>query len=119
MSVFPIGVSEVDTQTLLQLDDVTLASVCTSNKYFNQLCNNDYFWYQRLILKGYGQFVSLKIREYVTTYQELYIKLVRSAYVVIVVIHAYIYSNINDAYQAFITWIIQAFRNLYIRYATY
>lgn len=107
MSVFPIGVSEVDTQTLLQLDDYTLASVCTSNTYLHQLCNNDYFWYQRLIFKGYQQFVTLKDQGVVTTYQDLYIKLVRSAYAVIVVNRAYIYSNINDAYQAFITWIIQ------------
>lgn len=102
MSTFPSGVPEVDTQTLSQLDDASLVSVCSSNTYLDQLCSTEYFWRRRLIDKGYRNFLYLKDQGLFSTYRDLYIKLVNGAYVVVDGHYHYLYSNINDAYHQLI-----------------
>lgn len=105
MTSFPSGVPDADTQILLNLDDNVLMNVCRSNTYLNNLCN-DYFWYKRLIIRGYSDFIYLKDQGQFPTYRELYIKLViGDTYMVIFDDNPYFHSNINDAYQTFITWL--------------
>lgn len=108
MTAFPTEIPELDTRVLLELDDSTLAATCILNKYFNQLHSNDHFWYQRLVSKGYGGLISLKHQGLFLTSRGLYTKLVTGAsYVVIFDDKPCTYSNINDAYQAFIVWLAQ------------
>ena len=43
------GVKDVDMEIILQLDDRELPRVCAVNKYVNEICQSDAFWYKRLI----------------------------------------------------------------------
>lgn len=45
------GQPQVDILYLNKLDDVTLIDLCSSNKYLNDLCNNEYFWMNRTLAK--------------------------------------------------------------------
>ncbi len=45
------GIRDVDIEILLNLDDNELPLVCTVNKYVNQICEDDKFWYRRIINK--------------------------------------------------------------------
>ena len=45
------GMRDVDIEILLNLDDSELPQVCAVNKYVNQLCEDDKFWYRRIINK--------------------------------------------------------------------
>ena len=45
------GIRDVDIEILLNLDDGELPRVCAVNKYVNQLCEDDKFWYRRIINK--------------------------------------------------------------------
>lgn len=43
------GVRDVDIEILLRLEDSELPAVCSVNKYVNEICKSDAFWYRRLI----------------------------------------------------------------------
>ena len=43
------GVRDVDMNIILQLEDRELPRVCAVNKYVNEICESDAFWYRRLI----------------------------------------------------------------------
>ena len=43
------GVRDVDMGIILQLEDSDLPRVCSVNKYVNEICQSDAFWYKRLI----------------------------------------------------------------------
>lgn len=43
------GNRDVDMEIILQLEDRELPPVCAVNKYVNQICESDTFWYRRLI----------------------------------------------------------------------
>jgi hypothetical protein len=43
------GVGDVDMEIILQLEDRELSRVCCVNKYLNEICQSDTFWYKRLI----------------------------------------------------------------------
>lgn len=43
------GVKDVDMEIILQLEDKELPRVCAVNKYVNEICQSDAFWYKRLI----------------------------------------------------------------------
>ena len=43
------GNRDVDMEIILQLEDRELPAVCAVNKYVNQICESDAFWYRRLI----------------------------------------------------------------------
>lgn len=59
-------------------------------------------------IKGSDDFASLKDEGVFTTYHNLYIKLITdSVYVVIFDNQPFVHSNIDDAYQTFITWLAQ------------
>ena len=45
------GIRDIDTEILLKLNDVEICKVFTLNKYFNQLYEDDTFWYRRIINK--------------------------------------------------------------------
>ncbi len=45
------GIRDIDIEILLKLNDVEICKVFTLNKYFNRLCEDDIFWYQRIINK--------------------------------------------------------------------
>ena len=42
---------DIDIEILLKLNDVEICKVFTLNKYFNQLYEDDTFWYRRIIYK--------------------------------------------------------------------
>ncbi len=44
-------IRDIDIEILLKLNDVKICKVFTLNKYFNRLCEDDTFWYQRIINK--------------------------------------------------------------------
>lgn len=90
-------ISEVNTHILLHCDDLTLVNACLTSKRLNELCD-DYFWYQRLVLKGYSPLMYLKD----AFYRDLYIKLVTQSTYMVFGDDNYLYNNINDAYQKFI-----------------
>jgi hypothetical protein len=102
---FPTEIQEYDVLALLAMDDRTLANSCSSNLYLNKLCNNDHFWLLRLQSRGFGDYVALKGLVQFPTYRDLYFSLLNAAYVVIFDDHPYICSNINEAYQIFITFL--------------
>ena len=43
------GIRDVDMNIILQLEDRELPRVCAVNKYVNEICESDAFWYRRLI----------------------------------------------------------------------
>ena len=43
------GIKDVDMNIILQLEDSDLPRVCAVNKYVNEICQSDAFWYKRLI----------------------------------------------------------------------
>ena len=43
------GIKDVDMNIILQLEDSDLPRVCAVNKYVNEICESDAFWYRRLI----------------------------------------------------------------------
>ena len=43
------GVKDVDMEIILQLEDKELPRVCAVNRYVNEICQSDAFWYRRLI----------------------------------------------------------------------
>ena len=43
------GLKDVDMEIILQLEDRELPRVCAVNKYVNEICQSDAFWYKRLI----------------------------------------------------------------------
>jgi hypothetical protein len=43
------GNRDVDMEIILQLEDRELPAVCSVNKYVNEICSSDAFWYRRLI----------------------------------------------------------------------
>ena len=43
------GIRDVDMNIILQLEDHDLPRVCAVNKYVNEICESDAFWYRRLI----------------------------------------------------------------------
>ena len=43
------GIKDVDMNIILQLEDRELPWVCAVNKYVNEICESDTFWYRRLI----------------------------------------------------------------------
>ena len=43
------GIRDVDMNIILQLEDSDLPRVCAVNKYVNEICESDAFWYRRLI----------------------------------------------------------------------
>ena len=43
------GVKDVDMEIILQLEDRELPRVCAVNKYVNEICQSDAFWYRRLL----------------------------------------------------------------------
>ena len=43
------GIKDVDMNIILQLEDRELPRVCAVNKYVNEICESDAFWYRRLI----------------------------------------------------------------------
>lgn len=43
------GLKDVDMEIILQLDDRDLPRVRRVNKYVNEICQSDAFWYKRLI----------------------------------------------------------------------
>ena len=43
------GVRDVDMEIILQLEDKELPRVCAVNKYVNEICQSDAFWYRRLL----------------------------------------------------------------------
>ncbi len=45
------GIRDVDIEILLNLDDNELPRVCAVNKYVNSICEDDKFWYRRIINK--------------------------------------------------------------------
>ena len=62
------GVRDVDMEIILQLEDSDLPRVCAVNKYVNEICQSDAFWYRRLINR------ITKVRDInLTNYKELII----------------------------------------------
>jgi len=53
------GIKDVDLLILMILEDADLFKICLLNKYFNSLCNDEYFWYNRIV-KKYGKDVANK-----------------------------------------------------------
>ncbi len=45
------GIRDIDREILLKLTDIEICKIFTMNKYFNRLCEDDTFWYQRIINK--------------------------------------------------------------------
>ena len=45
------GIRDVDIEILLNLTDSELPQVCAVNKYVNSICEDDKFWYRRIINK--------------------------------------------------------------------
>jgi hypothetical protein len=43
------GVRDVDMEIIMNLTDRELPAVCSVNKYVNDICQSDAFWYKRLI----------------------------------------------------------------------
>jgi hypothetical protein len=103
MNAFPTNIPELDLTLLLHMDDASLAGVCIQNYYLNSICNNDYFWSQRLDLQGYNYFKRFKDEGLFATYRDLYITLkTNAAYMVISsfkLINIILHSNIQDAYK--------------------
>jgi hypothetical protein len=112
---FPTGDQVLDTEYLLALDDRELGISCSSNPDFYQLCSDDYFWKVRLHTRGFRNLIKFKDLGLYPTYQAIYFELIRTgltktgyvepAYVVIFDEQPYICSNIDEAYQIFITWL--------------
>ena len=44
-----IGNKDVDMEILLKLNDSKIPRVCAVNRYVNQICESDIFWYRKLI----------------------------------------------------------------------
>ena len=62
------GLKDVDMEIILQLEDRELSRVCSVNKYVNEICQSDAFWYRRLINR------IAKVRDInLTNYKELII----------------------------------------------
>jgi hypothetical protein len=53
------GIKDVDLLILMILEDADLFKICLLNKYFNSLCNDEYFWYNRIV-KKYGKDIANK-----------------------------------------------------------
>lgn len=45
------GHKDTDFLILMQLDDKELAAACSVNKYLNELCGNETFWLNRILLR--------------------------------------------------------------------
>ena len=43
------GIKDLDMNIILQLEDTELPRVCAVNRYVNEICQSDAFWYKRLI----------------------------------------------------------------------
>ena len=65
------GFRDPDLLILEQLDDRSLLSLCSVDKYTNTLCKNEDFWNKRFI-KTYGNY----IKPTLTKWRELYLKVV-------------------------------------------
>lgn len=101
MSAFPTGFYEVDINFMSQVDDQALQNLCRSNKYFQNICNDDYLWSLKLDQAGFSGFKYLKGQG---SFRDLYIQIKNNGvYVVIVGDITYLFNNINDAYNAFIS----------------
>lgn len=53
------GIPEVDFQTLLNLDLISLQQVCQTNRYIQNICQDDYFWYLK-VQHDFGDLVDYK-----------------------------------------------------------
>lgn len=100
MSSFPTGDPLADTNVLLQVPDSSLASICSSSVYLNELCQNDYFWKLKLERRNPGL---LPLRNRFPSYRTLY-NWINSlqAYVVHGIFNK-VYNNIQDAYTDLVT----------------
>jgi hypothetical protein len=69
------GLKDTDLLILMELNDNDLFKVCSINKYLNSLCNNEYFWYNRIV-KKYGEDVAKQTNK--NTWKKYYIFLIKS-----------------------------------------
>lgn len=99
MSLSLTGIYEIDLEILLQVPDESLPSICRTNSYINNICNDEYFWGQKLVQKGWQDlFPNSGL-----TNRELYIHLkTNGGYLVSVSGQYLLYNNIHDAYERFI-----------------
>lgn len=67
--VFPSGNELIDSEILQNMDDKTLFSTCSTDKYINSLCNNQEFWRRRLS-KLFG--MDVRFRNIDNNYREAY-----------------------------------------------
>lgn len=69
-TTFPVGIKELDTLIMLELDPQELAAVCQTNEYLRNICSDDQFWRQKLLTEIDP--LALKLKPARTTYRQLY-----------------------------------------------
>lgn len=69
------GLKDTDLLILMQLEDKELFEVCSLNKYLYSLCNNEHFWYNRIV-KKYGEEVAKQKNK--NTWKKYYIHLIKN-----------------------------------------
>lgn len=94
--------SEIHFRFLLEADDEDIPHVCRMNKYYEELCKDEWFWKQRTKRK-YKAF--LHLRGHFSSYKTFYYALSKKA-LYIVLPHAqypfgayHLFNNIEDAYN--------------------
>lgn len=104
MSAFPTGNELADTTVLLQLDDQEIGRVCQADAYLNHLCQNEFFWKQR-IEQRYPEF--LHLRDQLQSYRELYLSIISRAYALLIgETQLTLYNDIRAAYQELLKWLV-------------
>ena len=75
------GIRDLDLEILSKLDDRELGRICSTDKYFRQLCTNEDFWRNRVV-KRFGKYlgdletINSFRTKYSYTWRKYYISLV-------------------------------------------
>jgi hypothetical protein len=72
------GLKDTDLLILMELEDKELFEVCSLNKYLRSLCNNDYFWYNRIVKKYGEKEIEVAKQKNKSTWKKYYIHLIKS-----------------------------------------
>jgi len=72
------GLKDTDLLILMELEDKELFEVCSLNKYLRSLCNNDYFWYNRIVKKYGEKEIEVAKQKNNSTWKKYYIHLIKS-----------------------------------------
>lgn len=97
MSSFPTGDPLADTNLLLQVPDSSLASICSSSLYLNELCQKDYFWKLKIEQRALGL---IPLRNGFPNYRALYKWISGLQAYMVRGMNTRVYNNIQDAYKS-------------------